>query len=186
MEALELLLGRGSTGRLQAPAPTREALDVIFRSAARAPDHDRMRCWRFIVIEGEHLSTFSARICNLLKARDPSIDKTVLEREAQKYTRSPMLIVSAAHLGPTEKIPEIEQMLSAGAATQNVLLAAHALGYGAVWKTGALAYDDDVKTILGLERIDRILGFIYIGTPVAPLPPVVRPEVQAFVSNWSG
>ena len=121
-----------------------------------------------------------------MKSRDPAISPEMLERERQKYRRAPMIIVAAARPGPTDKIPEIEQLLSAGAAAQNVLLAAHALGYGAMWRTGALAYDDDVKSILGLERSDKIIGFIYMGTPVAAPPAQKRPEPSEFAFNWAG
>ena len=76
----------------------------------------------------------------------------------------------AARLDQSGRIPEIEQVLAAGAATQNMFLAANALGFGAMWKTGEAAYDDDVKAALGLEASDRIVAFLYLGTTMLEAP----------------
>jgi nitroreductase len=186
MNAIELLLSRGSAVRFAEPAPDEAVLDKVFRAALRAPDHGRMRPWQFKIIRGEGLNRFADLLADSLKGRKPDASEEELNRERQKALRSPMIVVAVAKIGPTEKIPEVEQVLSAGAATQNILLALHALGYGSVWKTGSAAYDNMVKARLGLQSSDQIVGFLYVGTLAGPIPDVPRPEPKEFVSEWVG
>jgi nitroreductase len=186
LEALDLLLERDSAQRLTAPAPGDEALEIIFRSAVRAPDHGRLRPWRFVVIPEQALPRFGDLLADSLRRDAPDTPPGLLERERAKALRAPMIVVVAARLTPSPKIPEIEQILSAGAAAQTVLLAAQAQGFGAVWKTGRPAYDDEIKRALGLEPTDAIVGFIYLGTRVGGPSPVARPNSTEFVSTWNG
>jgi nitroreductase len=186
MDALELLLGRDSALRLEAPGPDPDALDTIFRSALRAPDHGRLRPWRFVVIPEEARERFGEVLAASLQRREPDATPESLARERQKALRAPVIVVVAARLKPSEKIPEVEQIVSAGAAAQNVMLAVHALGFGAMWRTGAPAYDPAVKQALQLHPSDAILGFIYIGTRVGGASPLPRPVPEDFVSVWHG
>jgi nitroreductase len=110
----------------------------------------------------------------------------MLNRERSKPLRAPVIVVVVARVRPHDKIPEVEQLLSAGAAAQNIMLAAHALGYGAMWKTGAPAYDAKVKQALGLEAADSIAGFIYLGTRAGGTSPLPHPEPDDFVKIWRG
>ncbi|MNC85769.1 putative NAD(P)H nitroreductase YdjA [compost metagenome] len=98
--------------------------------------------------------------------------------------RAPVIVVVAARLKPSDKIPEVEQIISAGAAAQNMMLAAHALGFGAMWRTGAAAYDDSVKLALGLAANDAIIGFLYLGNRVGGSSPLPRPVPDEFVAVW--
>ena len=184
MDALEMLLTRDSAVRLEPPGPDAAALDQMLRAAVRAPDHGRLRPWRFVVIADEQRQRFGDVLAAALKQRDPAASSDSLAREKQKALRAPIIVVVAAQLKPSEKIPELEQIVSAGAAAQNVMLAAHALGYGAMWRTGAPAYDADVKRALGLASGDTIIGFIYIGTRAGGSAPVARPVPEDFVSIW--
>jgi nitroreductase len=95
----------------------------------------------------------------------------MLQRERDKAMRAPMIIVAAAKVNPAAKIPVIEQVVAVAASVQNMIMAATALGYGTMWKTGASAYDDDFKKGLGLEPVDQIVGYIYLGTPMIKTPP---------------
>ena len=110
----------------------------------------------------------------------------MLARERGKALRAPLIVVVVARIQSGSKIPEVEQIVSAGAAAQNIMLAAHALGYGAMWKTGEPAYDLRVKEALGLQASDAIVGFLYLGTRAAGSAPVARPEPQDFVVEWTG
>lgn len=181
-----MLLTRDSAVRLEPPGPDAAALDQIFRAALRAPDHGRLRPWRFVVIADEQRQRFGEVLAASLKARDSGASSDSLAREKQKALRAPVIVVVAAQLKASEKIPELEQIVSAGAAAQNVMLAVHALGYGAMWRTGAPAYDAEVKRALGLETGDTIIGFIYIGTRTGGSAPVSRPVPEDFVSIWRG
>ena len=109
----------------------------------------------------------------------------MLSRERAKALRAPLIIVVAARTQVC-KIPQIEQVLAVAAAAQNIMLAAHALGFGAMWKTGDPAYDDSVKSALGLETTDSIVGFLYLGTADGTSLPAVRPLPEQFVTEWTG
>lgn len=186
MDALELLLGRDSAVRLQEPGPGEQALDVIFKSALRAPDHGRLRPWRFVVIPHDKRTRFGDVLADSLRSRWPDATPEMLNRERQKALRAPVIVVVAARTQPNDKIPEVEQIISAGAAAQNIMLAAHAQGYGAMWRTGQPAYDAGIKQALGLDPDDAIIGFIYIGTRVGGSSPAARPVTDDFVTTWHG
>jgi nitroreductase len=186
MDALTLLLGRESATRLQEPAPSAEAFDVIFKAALRAPDHGRLRPWRFVVIQGAARERFGDVLAASLRAHRPDATPEMLDRERKKPMRAPAIVVVAAHVQRNGKIPEVEQLLSAGAAAQNIMLAAHAQGYGAMWKTGEPAYDAEVKRALGLEDDDAIVAFLYLGTRAPGSAPGARPVPQDFVTKWDG
>src|SRR6185295_12499079 len=114
--AMKLLLERASAVRLQEPGPSQDELDAILRSALRAPDHGRLRPWRFLVISGEERSRFGLLLADALKGRDPAATRETLERERQKALRAPLILIVAACTKPDTKIPEVEQVVSAGAA----------------------------------------------------------------------
>ena len=184
MGALELLHTRESAKRLQDPAPTEDALKAIFAAAVRAPDHGQLRPWRFVVIRGDARNRFGDVMAESRRLHAPDMSPEALRREREKALRAPLIVVVAARVQPEARIPEIEQILSAGAAAQNIMLAAHALGYGAMWKTGEPAYDGYVKEALGLKPTDAIVGFIYLGTRAGGPSPVARPGADPFVQEW--
>jgi nitroreductase len=186
MDALDLMLSRESALKLESPGPSGRELERIFESAVRAPDHGRLRPWHFVVINEEQRTAFGALMADALRRRDPSVSEAELQRERDKAFRAPVIVVVAAKVRRGHKIPEIEQIASASAAAQTIMLAAPALGYGAVWKTGAPAYDPTVKTALGLAADDDIIGFLYIGTRTGGSSPIPRPEARDFVTTWAG
>ena len=184
MQAIEALLRRHSARLLQEPAPDDAALSIMFQSAIRAPDHGRLRPWRFIVIRSEDRARFGELLADHLRRSKGLVSDEALERERGKAFRAPLIIVVAARVVADAKIPVIEQTLSAGAAAQNLLHAALALGFNGVWKTGGAAYDDHVKVALGLEPKDAIVGFLYIGTDQEGPGSMSRPDWQQFVQEW--
>jgi nitroreductase len=188
MQAIDALLQRHSGRALTEPAPDDGALGLILESATRAPDHGRLRPWRFIVIRTAGRPRFGDLLADQMRrnrnAAGAAVTPEALERERQKAFRAPLIIVVAAVIKPDGKIPAIEQMLAAGAAAQNILLATFALGFNAVWKTGAAAYDEVVKQDLGLEPKDAIVGFLYVGTDEGPALASMRPPWREFVRHW--
>ncbi|HJS91727.1 MAG TPA: nitroreductase [Steroidobacteraceae bacterium] len=185
MQAIDALLTRRSAKTLTDPAPDGGALELLLESAARAPDHGRLRPWRFIVIRGAARERLGELMAAQLLRAQPAASAESLQRERHKALRAPLILVVAAVCNTSAKIPAIEQILSAGAAAQNVMLAASALGFGAMWKTGGAAYDDEVKRALGLEAKDTIVGFLYLGTaPAAAAPAPGRTVWQDRVSYW--
>lgn len=187
MQAIDALLSRRSAKMLTDPGPDDGALALLLESAARAPDHGRLRPWRFIVIRGAARERLGELMAEQLRRVQPTASAESLQRERQKALRAPLIIVVAAACQPSAKIPAIEQILSAGAAAQNILLAAGALGFGAMWKTGGAAYDEGIKVALGLDAQDSIVGFLYLGTvPAEALPAPARTPWRDRVSYWTG
>lgn len=170
MDTLEAVASRASATRLGDPGPTADDLETIIAAATRAPDHGRLTPWRFVVFEGAGRERLGELLVRSLARRDPDADAKALEREAAKVLRAPVVIAVVAAI-QAGKIPEIEQVLAVGAGVQNMILAAHALGYGTMWKTGAPAYDPELKTDLGFSEADHIVAFVYLGTTLASLGP---------------
>jgi nitroreductase len=185
MQAIDALVSRRSATTLTEPAPDAGALELMLASAVRAPDHGRLRPWRFVVIRGEARKRFGELLAAHLARLQPAATAEALQRERDKALRAPMIIVVAAHVNEAVKIPPIEQILSTGVAAGNVMLAAPALGYNAMWKTGTAAYDAAVGRALGLEASDVIVGFLYVGTE-AGKPSVARGEWRDLVREWPG
>ncbi len=184
MDAITALHQRVSTPRLTAPAPTPEQLTELFKAAIRAADHGNMRPWRFLIVEGEGLIKLGELFAAAATAKNSEITPTELERCHAMPQRAPMIIISIAKCQPNPKVPEIEQVIAAGAATQNLLNAAFATGVGAVWRTGDMAYDPLVKKALDLGEGEEVIGFIYVGTPTVP-PHAPREQNPAdFFSAW--
>jgi nitroreductase len=185
MQAIDALLKRRSAKALTDPAPDEGALELLLECAARAPDHGRLRPWRFVVIRGAARERLGELMAQQLQRKQPDASPESLQRERQKALRAPLIVVVAAVCDAAARIPAIEQILAAGAAAENMMLGAMALGFGAMWKTGDAAYDATVKAALGLEDADAIVGFLYIGTAVADaVPPPARGRWQDRVTYW--
>ena len=185
MEAIDLLLGRRSAKTLAEPGPDDEALALLLECAARAPDHGRLRPWRFIVIRGPGRTRFGELLAAQLRRTRPDCSPEALERERLKALRAPLIIAVAAVRDPNSTVPMAEQMLCAGAAAENILLAARALGFNGMWKTGAAAYDEELKRALGLEPDDALVAFLYIGSePQEVTTAPMRPQWRDRVVYW--
>jgi nitroreductase len=174
MNLLEAIQTRTSALKLSEPAPSREDIERIIKAGTRAPDHGRLRPWRFVVLEGDARKRLGDAMANVLKAKMPEVQEAQLAAEAAKPLRAPAIIAVGAKI-TKGKIPEIEQVAAVAAAIQNMFLAAHALGYGVMWKTGAAAYAPGVKELLGFAPEDHIVGFLYLGKNAAPGPLVEAP-----------
>lgn len=169
MDLLTGIESRTSALKLGEPGPSREHIERIIAAGLRAPDHGRLRPWRFVVLQGEVRQKLGEAMADMLRSKMPGATQEQLDGERRKPMRAPVIIAVAAHI-TRGRIPEIEQVLAAGAAAQNMMLAAHALGYGAMWKTGGAAYDTSVKTLLGLQPEDHIVALLYLGTATAAGP----------------
>jgi len=150
---------------LTLPGPTPAHLERMLEAAAHAPDHGRLRPWKFIVLEGALREKFSYAAASAKRVRLPSMSDEQFAAEREKLARSPLIVIVACVVRREQvKIPEIEQVVAAAAAAQNLFLAAHDLGYGVMWKTGAAAYDSQVKATIGLGPADHIVGIMHVGT----------------------
>jgi nitroreductase len=189
MRALELLLSRQSANLLQEPAPEGAELDLILDAGLRAPDHGRLRPWRFVLIRGEQRLAWADRVAEIIVARDPANGQMMSERYRAWVWRTPLIIAVGAEVRAGHSIPEAEQMLSAGAAAMNMLNAVHMLGYGAMWVTGLNSYDPKVNKLLGFEAPSRLVGFLAVGTPKpAPknAPKLERAPRAEHTRDWVG
>lgn len=186
MDAIAALTTRASAFKLIDPAPTADDLDTILAAAVRAPDHGRLRPWRFLCIRGPAREKLGRAMAENQAQDQPETDAGTLQRTAGKPLRAPLIVAVIGAVDPDHpKIPEIEQVLSAGSAAQNIMLAAHALGYGCMWKTGGMCYDDRIKLLLGVKPTDHIVGMMYLGTiDAAAQADIDRPDFRQFVSEW--
>ncbi len=167
------------------PAPDDAQLHVIFEAAVRAPDHGRLRPWRFYVVRGDARQHLSEMFADGVMRREPGAKASLIEKEREKPLRAPLTIVVVAKTVIGHKIPEFEQALSAAAAAMNILNAIHALGFAARWVTGENCYDPEFKRAFGLESADQLIGFIQTGTSMDNFVPV-RPDPAEFVVEWNG
>jgi len=187
MDAIEALTTRSSAKAFGDMAPTKDHLDIILRAAVRAPDHGRLRPWRFMIIDGDNRARFGDILAASALRRTPALSAGDLQRERDKAKRAPLIILVACRAVGGTKVPVIEQILAAGAAAENILLGLHNFGYVAAWKTGEAAYDPEVKKALGLNVDDHIVGFIYAGGGLGALfapgkPAIVEDAMLEFPS----
>lgn len=168
MNALDAIFSRRSIGRLADPAPSDADLTTILRAAAAAPDHGELRPFRFTVLDGDAQDAFGKVLEDAYLARCEESGRTPepakAEKERTKLGRAPVVVIVSAVDQESEKIPFVEQRDASVAAAQNALIAATALGYGSMWRTGAPVDDPRVKAALGLRDKDAIVGFLYLGS----------------------
>lgn len=169
MGTLEAISARRSVGRLRLPAPTGKDLEAILIAAACAPDHGELRPWRFVILDGGAKDRFGAVLADsfLQRCERAGVNPTQgqLDKERHKLERAPLVLVIASVPTPDHAIGVTDQVASAAAAAQNALLAATALGYGSMWRTGDACTDPRVLAALGLRPPDQVVAFIYLGTP---------------------
>ncbi|OUR78586.1 hypothetical protein A9Q83_06825 [Alphaproteobacteria bacterium 46_93_T64] len=183
MDALEALLTRKSIAKLSEPGPSKSDLKSIMQAAMRAPDHACLRPWRFVVFQDKMREELGEIFCEALTRKDASATAAALEKEKKKPLRAPLVIAVIAKVSEHPKVPSIEQILSAGAAAQNIMLAVHALGFGGIWRTGAPCFDAHVRARLGAVGSDEIVGFLYIGTPIS-VPPMPEFDPSNYIMEW--
>jgi nitroreductase len=184
MDAIELLINRNSEGKLIEPAPSENDLNTILQAALRAPDHARMRPWRFLIVEGQARHKLGESYARAAKISNPDIKENQLDKFRKQPLRAPLMIVVIASIGDNPKVPVEEQWLSAGCAAHSILLASQALGYGGIWRTGANAYADSVKSDLGLASNEHIIGYLYLGTPAGERKVIEALEPDFFCQRW--
>lgn len=166
---LSLLLNRRSCHALTVPAPEGAALDVIFRAALRAPDFQHLRPFRFLVATGDGLDRLGDAMRRAALAAGKSAE--MVERAPRMPHRAPMVVTVVASPKHSDVVTVFDQHLSAGCTVMAMQMAAQGLGFGGVWRSGWLMHDDDFHRELGLAEGERIVGFLYLGTPKHPPEP---------------
>lgn len=192
MDALTCVLQRRSIGRLVAPAPDEAQLDVLLQAAVAAPDHGQLRPWRFVVFRGDGRRDLGAVFAQAHAARETDIDVGALEKTAAKPLRAPLVVaiicspVTADQAWSGKHIPAWEQLAAAAAAAQNLCLAAHATGFGSMWRTGWYGDAPEVRAALGMRQAEQVVGWIYLGTVPegATLAPRRPSPLDDRVATW--
>lgn len=179
---LSLLAHRRSTkiAQLGDHGPDRAQVLDILRLAVRVPDHGKLAPWRFLVLEGEGRAKAGAALAAI--RTDDGADADTVGQTRGLFLRAPVVVGVVSRAAPHAKIPEWEQLLSAGAVCFQLLLAAHAAGFAGCWLTEWPTYDARARAALGLAEHERIAGFVYLGTAAEPPLERLRPQVEALVT----
>lgn len=188
METIDLLLKRRSVvaKNMIEPGPSSDDLEKILQAGIRVPDHGKIGPWRIQVLDKSGQKALGEKLAEFYSADNPDAAERLVEVERDRPQRAPTLLIVTAHIQSPHKIPELEQRLSGGALCQNILIAAHALGFVAQWLTEWPAFDDRVKETLGHSADAEIIGMIYIGTASEAPMERNRPEYAEIVSHWTG
>ena len=187
MDALDLIVNRASVPpRLFEETPLGEAvLEQIFATIVTAPDHGLVRPYRFLTIQGDAREALGDVFAEAVSRRMPDAEPGMIEKDRQKPLRSQTLVAVIACITPDHpKAPEMEQILTAGMAGYNMILAAQAMGYGGIWLTGAPTYDAHVQAALKIGKNETLLGFIYLGQPKRDFKAPRRPDWRDYFSAW--
>ena len=185
-DALDLLKTRRSVKPMElgGPGPTPAELDTLLTIAARVPDHGKLVPWRFIVFDGDARLAAGEAIAKAFRVKYPDAAPEQVEYERKRLARAPFVVAVVSRAAPHVKIPEWEQVLSAGAAAMSLVFAAHALGFAANWITEWYAYDRAVLDALGLAPHEKIAGFIHVGRHAAPAEDRPRPPLSEIVTRY--
>lgn len=187
-ETVHTIHARRSIGKLTLPMPNDDELHTVLQSALVAPDHKQLKPWRFWVLTGDALVQFGEVLLEAQRALSAQagevLDEMTVKKTLNMPLRAPMIIAVATNMKYHEKVPEFEQLLSAGAAVQNMLLTLESLGYKSVWRSGPLCQTQQVKAYFGIEDKDTLCALIYTGSSSVEMPCRALADVNDFVQYY--
>ena len=183
-ELLSLLQQRNSAPRLCEPGPDAEQVHELLQAALRAPDHAWLQPWRFTVVSGANRARLGEVFCEALLRADPQADEAAQAKARVAPLRAPLLIIVSCVVQVHPKVSREEQLLSAGCAAHSILLAADAIGYAGVWRTGSYATDAHVSAALDQAASEEIVAFLYLGTRDGKTKSLPQREVHNYVRHW--
>lgn len=170
--------------QLGEPGPGEDTLLRILQSASRVPDHGKLVPFRFIRIAGDDRHALGEKLAARSRERDPNAPEPAIEKDRTRFSHAPVVIAVVARPVSHPKVPELEQLLTAGCVCFALLQASQALGFGAQWLTGWPAFDNVVAQTLGVQEGEQIVGFVHIGTPRLEVPERERPDPATLLSDW--
>lgn len=170
---------------LQEPGPTPSELEQILTIGTRVPDHGKIAPWRLILIAGDDRIKAGEALAAIARKNTPDLDEASLDIERQRFLPAPLTIGVISSPKAHPKVPEFEQLLSAGNVAFNLMHAAHSLGFAASWVTRWYAFDAAAAAMLGARDGERFVGFVHIGTPTATIEDRPRPALADIVSRWN-
>lgn len=182
METLTAIHTRQSIGRVKPDPVPRPTIEKLLSAAVQAPNHYKVRPWRFVVLTGKGREKLGEVMAASQRDRFPDLPPEGLDKTRGLPLRAPVVIAVGVEKPGEPKVLEIENICATAAACQNILLAAHAEGLAAQWRTGEWARDPKVKQFLGFDPDQHILAFLYIGYPESEPQPVQRPSFEDRVS----
>ena len=171
--------------QMSEPGPEKAEIEEILRLASRVPDHGKLAPWRFIVYRGEERKRIGEELLKLALDAKPDLSAEMIEVERNRFTRAPVVIAVVSKAAPHFKIPEWEQLMSAGAVCLNLLISANAHGWVSNWLTEWFAFDERAYPLLGVQSGEKVAGFIHIGSTSFPATERPRPELSETVT-WVG
>ena len=173
-QLINWIKSRRSIGNLSIPAPTESQIRAAIDCAVTAPDHKKLRPWRFIVTQGNARHDLGRAFLAAAEAQALQEGEALSEKSRQKTynmpLRAPVIITVVTQMQVHKKVPPFEQMLSAGAAVQNLILALQAQGFSTVWRTGLLCNEPAVKAYFGVGPDDYVTAFVYTGSSPCDMP----------------
>ncbi len=178
MEFDEVLHQRQSVGRVKPDPVPRALIERLLSAGAQAPNHYKVRPWRFVVLTGNGLKRLGDVMAEVFHKKFPDVKPEAMDKERAKPLRAPLIIAVGVDKPSESKVLEIENICAAAAACENILLEAHALGLGGHWRTGDAAREPAIKEFLGFEQDQHIIAFLYIGYPEARPEPAPRPGFE--------
>lgn len=178
MEVFEAIHSRHSQDKVKPDPLPREMIEKLLDAAVQAPNHYKVRPWRFVVLTGEGRDKLGNVMAAAQQERHPEFPQDAFDKTRLLPLRAPVMIAVGVDKPGEAKVLEIENVCAAAAAIENLLLAAHAMGLGAKWRTGEWARDAKVRNFLGFESDQEMIGFIYIGYPEFAAEPVPRPSFE--------
>jgi nitroreductase len=182
------LMTRRSVGQafLREPGPDAGQLEELLTIATRVPDHGKLAPWRLVVFEGAARERAGERLARIVEAREPGADEARLDIERRQFLPAPIVVGVLSTAKEHPKIPQFEQLISAGNVAFNLVHAAYALGFAASWVTRWFAYDEEAAVMLGAAPGERFVGFVHIGTPATVIEDRPRPVLGDVVTHWNG
>ena len=188
MDALEAIFTRRSIGVVTEQVPPEDLIEKIVEAGTWAPNHFRTEPWRYFVLTGDGRGPLGETLAKIaardMEEPESAENKEKLEKVKRKPFRAPVIIVAAVEPSDNPKVILKEEYAAVNAGIQNMLLAAHALGLGAIWRTGRPCYDDEVRKLFGISESGEVLGFIYIGYPQREAPAGKRKKLLTEVTKW--
>lgn len=173
-QLINWIKSRRSIGNLSIPAPTESQIKAAIDCAVTAPDHKKLQPWRFIVTQGNARHDLGRAFLAAAEAQAAQEGETLSEKSRQKTynmpLRAPVIITVVTQMQVHKKVPPFEQMLSTGAAVQNLILALKAQGFSTVWRTGLLCNEPAVKEYFGVGADDYVTAFVYTGSSPCDMP----------------
>jgi nitroreductase len=184
--AIQLITSRQNVSpkRLIAPGPNDDQVAGLFQAAAAAPDHGEITPWRFVLVPVDKRELLADAFAQALLGRDSQATDAQVETAREKAFRAPFVALAIARLGPSDPdIDPLERLVSVGAAIQNILLAAHSMGFGCGLTSGQAMRSNPIRHLFGMVEGEQAICCINIGTVSKRKPVRLRADVSSFVSS---